>query len=228
MPPIRVLCIDDHPLLREGVARKIERQPDMAVVDTAGTGQEAVMLYLRHRPDIVLMDLQLPGMGGLQAIEAIRREDPNAKIIVLTISGGDEDIFRAIRAGAASYLLKSSLSQDLIATIRRVVDGERPMPPEVAERLAAREGQSGLSTREIEILELIAKGLRNKEIASALGIGQETVQTHIKRLFVKLHVERPDSSGDRGVESRHRAHAVSPAANAGHHAPFSRRCHWSW
>ena len=188
MTPIRVLCIDDHPLLREGVARKIERQPDMVVVDTAGTGQEAVMLYLRHRPDIVLMDLQLPGMGGLQAIEAIRREDPNAKIIVLTISGGDEDIFRAIRAGAASYLLKSSLSQDLIATIRRVVDGERPMPPEVAERLAAREGQSGLSTREIEILELIAKGLRNKEIASALGIGQETVQTHIKRLFVKLHV----------------------------------------
>ena len=160
----------------------------MVVVDTAGTGQEAVMLYLRHRPDIVLMDLQLPGMGGLQAIEAIRREDPDAKIIVLTISGGDEDIFRAIRAGAASYLLKSSLSQDLIATIRRVVDGERPMPPEVAERLAAREGQSGLSTREIEILELIAKGLRNKEIASALGIGQETVQTHIKRLFVKLHV----------------------------------------
>ena len=188
MTPIRVLCIDDHPLLREGVARKIERQPDMVVVDTAGTGQEAVMLYLRHRPDIVLMDLQLPGMGGLQAIEAIRREDPDAKIIVLTISGGDEDIFRAIRAGAASYLLKSSLSQDLIATIRRVVDGERPMPPEVAERLAAREGQSGLSTREIEILELIAKGLRNKEIASALGIGQETVQTHIKRLFVKLHV----------------------------------------
>jgi len=188
MTPIRVLCIDDHPLLREGVARKIERQPDMVVVDTAGTGQEAVMLYLRHRPDIVLMDLQLPGMGGLQAIEAIRREDPDAKIIVLTISGGDEDIFRAIRAGAASYLLKSSLSQDLISTIRRVVDGERPMPPEVAERLAAREGQSGLSTREIEILELIAKGLRNKEIASALGIGQETVQTHIKRLFVKLHV----------------------------------------
>ncbi len=188
MPPIRVLCVDDHPLLREGVARKIERQPDMEVVDTAGTGQEAVMLYLRHRPDIVLMDLQLPGMGGLQAIEAIRREDPNAKIIVLTISGGDEDIFRAIRAGAASYLLKSSLSQDLIATVRRVVAGERPMPPEVAERLAAREGQSGLSTREIEILELIAKGLRNKEIAGELGIGQETVQTHIKRLFVKLHV----------------------------------------
>jgi DNA-binding NarL/FixJ family response regulator len=185
---ITVLCVDDHPLLREGVARKIERQPDMRVVGTAGTGQEAVILYLRHRPDVVLMDLQLPGMGGQQAIEAIRREDPNAKIIVLTILGGDEDIYRAIHAGAASYLLKSSLSQDLIATVRSVVAGERPMPPEIAERLAAREGQSGLSAREIEILELIAKGLRNKEIASVLGIGQETVQTHIKRLFVKLHV----------------------------------------
>jgi len=185
---ITVLCVDDHPLLLEGVARKIERQPDMKVVGTAGTGQEAVMLYLRHRPDVVLMDLQLPGMGGQQAIEAIRREDPTAKIIVLTILGGDEDIHRAIHAGAASYLLKSSLSQDLIATVRAVFAGERPMPPEVAERLAAREGQSGLSAREIEILELIAKGLRNKEIAAALGIGQETVQTHIKRLFVKLHV----------------------------------------
>ena len=186
--PIRVLCVDDHPLLLEGVARKIERQPDMEVVGTAGTGQEAVMLYLRHRPDVVLMDLQLPGMGGQQAIEVIRREDPNARIIVLTILGGDEDIYRAINAGAASYLLKSSLSQDLIATVRRVVAGERPIPPEVADRLAARGGQSGLSTREIQILELIAKGLRNKEIAGELGIGQETVQTHIKRLFVKLHV----------------------------------------
>ena len=185
---IRVLCVDDHPLLLEGVARKIERQPDMEVVDTAGTGQEALILYRRHRPDVVLMDLQLPGMGGLQAIEAIRRDDPNAKIIVLTILGGDEDIYRAMRAGAASYLLKSSLSQDLIATVRKVFAGERPMPREVAERLAAREGQSGLSVREIQILELIAKGLRNKEIAGELGIGQETVQTHIKRLFVKLHV----------------------------------------
>lgn len=186
--PIRVLCVDDHPLLLEGVARKIERQPDMEVVGTAGTGQEAVMLYLRHRPDVVLMDLQLPGMGGQQAIEVIRREDPNARIIVLTILGGDEDIYRAINAGAASYLLKSSLSQDLIATVRGVVAGERPIPPEVADRLAARDGRSGLSTREVQILELIAKGFRNKEIAGELGIGQETVQTHIKRLFVKLHV----------------------------------------
>ena len=188
MPKIRVLCVDDHPLLREGVVRKIERQPDMEVVDTAGTGQEAVMLYRRHRPDIVLMDLQLPGMGGLQAIEAIRRDDENARIIVLTMMGGDEDIYRAIHAGAASYLMKSSLSVDLISIVRRVFAGERPLPSEVVERLALRKTQGGLSTREVEILELIAKGYRNKEIAGSLGIGQETVQTHIKRLFLKLHV----------------------------------------
>lgn len=186
--PIRVLCVDDHPLLREGVVRKIERQADMEVVDTAGTGQEAVMLYQRHRPDVVLMDLQLPGMSGLQAIEAIRREDPNAKIVVLTILGGDEDIYRAIHAGASSYLLKSSLSADLVSVVRRVHAGERPIPDDVAELLAAREGQSGLSGREVQILELIAKGYRNKEIAGELGIGHETVQTHIKRLFVKLQV----------------------------------------
>ena len=188
MPKIRVLCVDDHPLLREGVVRKIERQPDMEVVDTAGTGQEAVMLYRRHRPDIVLMDLQLPGMGGLQAIEAIRRDDEDAKIIVLTMMGGDEDIYRAIHAGAASYLMKSSLSVDLISIVRRVFAGERPLPSEVVEKLALRKTQGGLSTREVEILELIAKGYRNKEIAGSLGIGQETVQTHIKRLFLKLHV----------------------------------------
>lgn len=187
MPKIRVLCVDDHPLLREGVVRKIERQPDMEVVDTAGTGQEAVMLYRRHRPDIVLMDLQLPGMGGLQAIEAIR-DDEDAKIIVLTMMGGDEDIYRAIHAGAASYLMKSSLSVDLISIVRRVFAGERPLPSEVVEKLALRKTQGGLSTREVEILELIAKGYRNKEIAGSLGIGQETVQTHIKRLFLKLHV----------------------------------------
>jgi DNA-binding NarL/FixJ family response regulator len=185
---IRVLCVDDHPLLREGVVRKIERQPDMEVVATAETAQEGVMLYRRHHPDVVLMDLQLPGMGGLQAIEIIRRDDVNARIIVLTILGGDEDIYRAIRAGASSYLLKSSLSNDLVATVRRVFAGDRPLPQEVAERLAARQHQGGLSTREIEILELIARGLRNKEIAATLGIGQETVQTYIKRVFVKLRV----------------------------------------
>jgi DNA-binding NarL/FixJ family response regulator len=182
---IRILCVDDHPLVREGIARKINRQPDMKVIGTAATGEEAVELYERHHPDVVLMDLQLPGMRGTDAIAAIRRLDPQARIIVLTMYGGDEDIFRAIHAGAASYLLKDALSNELVSIVRRVSAGERPIPPVIAERLASR---IGLSPREVDILELIAAGKRNKEIADVLGITQETVQTHIKRLFVKLNV----------------------------------------
>ena len=184
-PAIRILCVDDHPLVREGVARKIGRQPDMKVIGTASTGEEAVELFERHRPDVVLMDLQLPGMPGTEAIAAIRRLDPQARIIVLTMYGGDEDIFRAIQAGAASYLLKDALSNDLVSIVRKVYAGERPIPSLIAERLASR---IGLSPREVDILELIAAGKRNKEIADELGIAQETVQTHIKRLFVKLNV----------------------------------------
>jgi DNA-binding NarL/FixJ family response regulator len=184
-PHIRILCVDDHPLVREGIARKIDRQPDMKVIGTASSGEEAIELFRRHRPDVVLMDLQLPGMRGTQAIERIRQEDPEARIIVLTMYGGDEDIFRAIHAGAASYLFKDMLSNDLVSIVRQVHGGERPIPAVVAQRLASR---VGLSPREVDVLELIADGKRNKEIADALGITQETVQTHIKRLFVKLNV----------------------------------------
>jgi DNA-binding NarL/FixJ family response regulator len=187
-PLIRILCVDDHPLVREGIARKIDRQPDMKVIGTASTGAEAIELFQRHRPDVVLMDLQLPGMRGIQAIEAIRREDSEARIVVLTMYSGDEDIFRAIQAGAASYLLKDTLSSDLVSIVRRVYRGERPIPPAVASRLAKRAGRPGLSTREVEVVELLAEGKRNKEIADVLGITRETVQTHIKRLFVKLNV----------------------------------------
>ena len=182
---IRILCVDDHPLVREGIARKIGRHRDMKVIGTASTGEEAVKLFERHRPDIVLMDLQLPGMSGIKAIEQIRQRDPEARIIVLTMYGGDEDIFRAIHAGAASYLLKDMLSNDLVPVVRQVYRGARPIPSAIAERLA---GRIGLSPREVIVLELIADGKRNKEIAVALGITQETVQTHIKHLFVKLNV----------------------------------------
>jgi DNA-binding NarL/FixJ family response regulator len=182
---IRILCVDDHPLVREGIARKIDRQPDMKVVGTASTGEQAIELFRQCRPDVVLMDLQLPGMRGIEAIEIIRRDDPAARIIVLTMYSGDEDIFRAIQAGAASYLLKDTLSNDLVNIVRQVYQGARPIPPAVASRLASR---VGLSPREVEVLERIAEGKRNKEIADALGITQETVQTHIKRLFLKLNV----------------------------------------
>ena len=185
---ISVLCVDDQSLVREGVARLIQQQPDMEVVGTASTGEEAVELYRERHPDVVLTDLRLKGMGGLKAIEAIRRADRNAKIIVLTMCSGEEDIYRAIQAGAASYLLKDTVTTDLVATVREVFRGGRPIPPAVASRLAARVGSTGLSAREIEVLERIAKGMRNKEIADALGVSHETVQTHIKRLFLKLGV----------------------------------------
>ncbi len=185
---IRVLCVDDHPLVLEGVARKIERQRDMQVIGTTASGEDAVEMYLSHRPDVVLMDLQLRGMGGLEAIQAIRRHDPMARIIVLTMYSGDEDIYRAIQAGAASYVLKESLTSDLVTIVRQVYGGERPIPASVATRLEARENLSSLSAREVEVLELVARGMRNKEIAGALGLSQETVQTHLKRLFVKLGV----------------------------------------
>ncbi|MGE3958682.1 MAG: response regulator [Vicinamibacterales bacterium] len=185
---IRVLCVDDHPLVLEGVARKIGRQPDMRVIGTTARGEDAVRLYEHHRPDVVLMDLQLQGMSGLKAIQAIRLHDPEARIVVLTMYSGDEDIYRALQAGAASYVLKESLTSDLVAIVRQVHDGARPIPASVASRLAAREASASLSSREIEVLELVAKGMRNKEIAAALGVSQETVQTHMKRVFVKLGV----------------------------------------
>ena len=185
---IRVLCVDDHPLVLEGITRKIDAQTDMAVAGTASSGEEAVDAYRALHPDVVLMDLQLPGMSGLKAIEAIRLIDPQARIIVVTVHSGDEDIYRAIRAGAASYTLKEMLASDLISLVRQVYAGDRPIPASVASRLEARKNSVRLATREVEVLELVAKGLRNKEIAAVLGVSQETVQTHIKRLFVKLGV----------------------------------------
>ena len=186
--PIRILCVDDHPLMREGVARKLGRQPDMKVVGTAGTGEEGVEMFRRFRPDLVLMDLQLPGMSGLEAIQAIRAEDSEVRVIVLTMYQGDEDIYRALRAGASSYLFKDTLANDLVTIVREVHNGGRPIPPAVASRVAARVNQTALSPRELEVLKLVAKGMRNKEIADHLGVSSDTVQTHIKHFFVKLNV----------------------------------------
>lgn len=186
---IRVLCVDDHRIVREGIALIIGRQPDMTVVATAASGEEAVALCRRYRPDVTLMDLQLGGMSGLEAIRAIRRHDPTARIVVLTMYQGDEDIYRSLNAGAVTYLLKDTLSDDLVRVIREVHQGTPSLSPDVAARLAERAAKPALTGREVQVIELIAQGMRNKEIAASLGISEETAQVHVKNILAKLDVK---------------------------------------
>ena len=188
-PLIRVLCVDDHAVVREGITLIIDMQPDMEVVACASTAETAVRLYDEHTPDVTLMDLQLPGMSGLEAIKAIRLDHPDARIIVLTMYEGDEDIFRALQAGAATYLLKNTLSDELVKAVRDVNSGEQPLSPDVASRLATRRVESTLTHRETEVLNLLAQGLRNKEIGAKLGITEETAHGYIKSIFHKLKVQ---------------------------------------
>ena len=187
-PSIRVLCVDDHRIVREGIGLIIARQPDMEVVGSAATGEEAVALFKRERPDVTLMDLQLSTMSGLEAIQAIRREDADARIIVLTMYQGDEDIHRALTAGATTYLLKDTLSDDLIRFVREVHAGRRPIRADVKARLDERATQPTLTPREVQVMELVSDGRRHKEIAVLLGISEETVQVHLKNIFAKLKV----------------------------------------
>ena len=187
-PRIRVLCVDDHRIVREGIGLIIARQPDMEVVGSAATGEEAIALFKRERPDVTLMDLQLATMSGLEAIQAIRREDADARIIVLTMYQGDEDIHRALTAGATTYLLKDTLSDDLIRFVREVHAGRRPIRADVKARLDERATQPTLTPREVQVMELVSEGRRNKEIAVLLGISEETVQVHLKNIFAKLKV----------------------------------------
>jgi len=186
--PIRVLCVDDHRLMREGIVRIVSLQPDIVVVAEARTGQEAVEQFLKHRPDVTLMDLQLPVMNGLQAIRAIKKADANARVVVLTMYQGDEDIYRALQAGAAAYLLKDSVPDDLIRVIRDVHVGNQTISDDVATKLAARANQPALTERELQVLELLAEGQRNKEIAATLSISEDTARTHIKSIFFKFNV----------------------------------------
>jgi len=187
-PVITVLCVDDHPLVLDGIMQKINRQPDMTVVATATDGKQAVDLFKRHRPDVTVMDLQLPGMSGLDAIQAIRSENPKARIVVLTMYQGDEDIFRALKSGAATYLLKDTPSDELVRAVRDVHHGLSSLPANVAQRLATRPFDEGLTSRGMEVLRLLAAGMRNKEIAAALDISQETVQGHVKKILRTLEV----------------------------------------
>jgi DNA-binding NarL/FixJ family response regulator len=186
--PIRVLCVDDHRLMREGIVRIVSLQPDIVVVAEARNGEEAVAQFLEQRPDVTLMDMQLPVMSGLQAIRAIKRAQPDARIVVLTMYQGDEDMYRALQAGATSYLLKDSVPDDLIRVIREAHAGNPMMADDVAAKLASRAAQPALTDRELQVLELLARGQRNKEIAATLSISEDTARTHIKSIFVKFNV----------------------------------------
>jgi DNA-binding NarL/FixJ family response regulator len=186
---IRILIVDDHPAIRKGLAATLEPEPDMEVVGSAATRQRAVLMWEETRPDITLMDLALEGEdGGVEAIRQIRKDFPSAKFIVFSAMTGDEDVFQALRSGATTFLTKGTPDEELVQTIRDVHAGGRPIPPEIARKLADRLSQSSLTAREVEVLTLVAKGCRNKEVATALFISEETVQGHMKHILSKLGV----------------------------------------
>jgi DNA-binding NarL/FixJ family response regulator len=185
---IRIMLVDDHPAFRKGMAALIESEPDLIVVAQTGDGREALQIYRETKPDVVLMDLRLPGMGGVEAIMAIRKESPDARVIVLTTFDTDEDIYRAIQSGAKSFLLKDTPDDELSATIRAVHAGQQVLPPKVADRLAVRQRRADMSEREMEVLQLLIKGRSNKEISSSLFVSEDTVKAHLKHLFSKLGV----------------------------------------
>jgi DNA-binding NarL/FixJ family response regulator len=199
---VRVLAADDHPVVRLGIAAMLANEPDMEIVAEAGNGAEAVALFEARRPDVVLMDLQMPEMGGVAAIRAIRAMDPDARVIALTTYDGDAEIHRALSAGACAYLLKDALIEQLVAAIRSAAAGRRTIPAPVALRLAEFTPRADLTARELEVLRHVARGLGNKEIAREIGRSTETVKAHLESIFRKLG-------------ARDRAHAVTIALQRG-------------
>jgi len=185
---IRILIADDHTVVREGLVALAKRKSDMVIVAAASNGLEAVDLWKQHRPDVTLLDLRMPELDGVGAIKAIREIDPNAHIVVLTTYDGDEDIYRAIKAGARAYLLKDTARDALVDTVRRVYAGETYLPPPIAAKLAERVSGAVLSQREMEVLQRMAAGKSNKEIAAELFISDGTVKTHVSSIFTKLDV----------------------------------------
>jgi len=184
--PIRILTVDDHPLLREGIAALINAESDMKLVAEASNGCEAIEQFRSHRPDVTLMDLQMPALNGIEAIVGIRREFPNARIIVLTTYSGDIQVLRALRAGARGYVLKGHVHRELLDTVRAVHAGQKRIPPQVAAALADHATDDDLTSREIDVLRLIATGNANKQIAASLSITEETVKSHVTNILAKL------------------------------------------
>jgi len=184
--PIRVLCVDDHSLMRAGIIATLEGQPDIRLVAEAADGASAITAFREHRPDVTLMDLQMSGMGGIEAIQAIRGEFPNARLLVLTTYDGDVQVTRALKAGASGYLLKSMLRHDLIRAIRTVHAGQRCIPAEVAVQLSGYIDADALTPREIEVLGTISEGNSNKIVADKLHITEDTVKGHVSSIMSKL------------------------------------------
>ena len=200
--PILVLTVDDHPLLRRGIATLVNAESDMKLVAEASNGVEAIHQFRQHRPDITLMDLQMPEMSGIDATIAIRQEFPAAKIIVLTTYAGDMQVVRALQAGARGYLLKAQVTEELLDTIRSVHAGKRRIPPEIAAEVVEFTGKDALSDREIEVLRLVAAGNANKEVAARLSVGEDTVKKHVTNILAKL-------------QANDRTHAVTIALKRG-------------
>ena len=183
---IRILTVDDHPLLRKGIAALVNGEPDLKLVAEASNGNEAIDAFRSHRPDVTLMDLQMPEVDGIDAIDRIRREFPEARIIVLTTYSGDTQVLRALKAGARGYILKGHVHKELLDAIRAVHAGQKRIPPEIAAQLADHATDDALTEREIDVLKLVAAGNANKQIADRLSIGEATVKSHVSNILSKL------------------------------------------
>ena len=185
-PKIRVFSVDDHPLMQEGIANVIQSQPDMVLVAAVSNGNQAIQRFREHTPDVTLMDLRLPDMSGIDAMVAIRSEFPDAKVIILTTFAGDVEIGRALEAGARGYLLKNMIPKEILEVIRQVHAGKKKLPPDIAANLAEHFSDEALTAREIEVLQKLVGGNRNRDIADLLFITEETVKVHIKHIMEKL------------------------------------------
>jgi two-component system NarL family response regulator len=184
----RILVVDDHFMVRMGLTSSLNAESDMQVIAEAGNGEDALRAYRKHRPSLVLMDVRLPGMSGPEAVAAIIHEFPDARILMLSTHSGEEEVYRSLQSGARGYILKSAMREELLRAIREVRDGRRYLDPAVAPLLAERLAQRSLTSRELEVLRMVAKGMGNKEIAAGLSIAEVTVKLHVSHVFEKLNV----------------------------------------